>query len=139
MVPDRRRLDQLFCVSSRRTQTNAKNSGRWKGQQDQEGVGWTFRHRTPLAGESVADFYVRTTEYWNVEAGKTVGQAAADRGDAMSSKELKREGFSLARKRYDELKPVLERLEELENMQQDKEEKKAKKKSEKKPKKDRLR
>ena len=64
-------------------------------------------HRTPLAGESVADFYACTTEYWNVEAGKTVGQAAADRGDAMSSKGLKREGFSLARERYDELKPVL--------------------------------
>ena len=96
--------------------------------------------RTPLMGESVADFYARTTEYWNMEAAKTVGQVAADSGDSMSAKELKREGFQLAKHRYDELKPVLDRLNELEAMQHEaEEEKKAKKssKGEKERKKDR--
>eukprot|EP00970_Alexandrium_tamarense_P009700 scaffold1943_cov76-Alexandrium_tamarense.AAC.1 len=75
-----------------------------------------------------------------MEAVKTVGQAAADRGEALSSKELKREGFQLANDRFDELKPILDRLNELETMQQEAEEhKKEKKKTkpEKKPKKDR--
>lgn len=95
--------------------------------------------RTPLMGESVADFYARTTEYWNVEAANSVGKAAADRGEAMSAKELKREGFQLAKERYEELKPILDRLNELETVQMESEEKKAKKKADKKPKKDRLR
>ena len=95
---------------------------------------------TPLAGESVADFYARTTEHWNAEAESTAGRVAADRGEAMSAKELKREGFRLARERYERLKPVLDRLDELESAQLERgEDRKAKKKSEKKPKKDRLR
>lgn len=105
-----------------------------------EQLGLDNDQRTPLMGENKADFYSRTTEYWNMEAVKTVGQAAADRGEALSSKELKREGFQLANDRFDELKPILDRLNELETMQQEAEEhKKEKKKTkpEKKPKKDR--
>jgi len=104
-----------------------------------EKLGVDNEQRTPLMGEAVADFYARTTEYWNVEAANSVGKIAADRGDVMSTKELKREGFHLAKERYEELKPILERLTELENMQLESEDKKAKKKAEKKPKKDRLR
>ena len=87
--------------------------------------------RTPLMGESVADFYARTTEHWNVEASKSVGKVAADRGEAMSNKELKREGFNLAKQRYEELQPILDRLNELEGMQKESEEKKDKKKDKK--------
>ncbi|KAL7534458.1 hypothetical protein ACHAXR_005887, partial [Thalassiosira sp. AJA248-18] len=104
-----------------------------------EKLGVDNEMRTPLMEESVADFYARTTEYWNVEAANSVGKAAADRGEAMSAKELKREGFQLAKERYEELKPILDRLNELETVQMESEEKKAKKKADKKPKKDRLR
>jgi len=93
-----------------------------------ENLGVDNEQCTPLAGESVAEFYARTTEYWNAEAVKSVGKLAADRGEALSAKELKREGFHLANKRYEELKPILERLTELESMQQDNDESKAKKK-----------
>ena len=104
-----------------------------------EKLGVDEEQRTPLMGESVADFYARTTEYWNVEAANSVGKAAADRGDALSAKELKREGFHLAQARYEELAPILDRLNELEAAQAESEEKRAKKKAEKKPKKDRMR
>ncbi|KAL9185020.1 hypothetical protein ACHAXT_002797 [Thalassiosira profunda] len=104
-----------------------------------EKLGVDDEQRTPLMGESVADFYARTTEYWNVEAANSVGKAAADRGDALSAKELKREGFHLAQARYEELAPILDRLNELEAAQAESEEKRAKKKAEKKPKKDRMR
>ncbi|KAL7546836.1 hypothetical protein ACHAWF_010164 [Thalassiosira exigua] len=104
-----------------------------------EKLGVDNEQRTPLMGETVAEFYARTTNYWNTEAANSVGKAAADQGEALSSKELKREGFHLAKERYDELRPILDRLNELESAQAESEEKKAKKKLEKKPKKDRLR
>lgn len=90
--------------------------------------------RTPLTGESVADFYARTRDVWNVEASNSVGKVAADRGEAMSSKELKREGFHLAKLRYEELQPILDRLNELEGMQQEGEEMKKERKKDKKSK-----
>ncbi|GKY94895.1 kelch domain containing 4 [Mayamaea pseudoterrestris] len=61
--------------------------------------------RTPQANESLAEFYSRTSGYWNDQ----VSQAAAP--DAtMSTKELKREGFALARTRFEELEPIWLRL-----------------------------
>lgn len=104
-------------------------------------LGTDNEQRTPLMGESVADFYARTTDYWNMEAAKTVGQEAADRGEAMSSKELKGEAFQMAKDRFEEIRPVLERLNELDSMQKEAEEcrkEKKKAKADKKTKKDRL-
>jgi hypothetical protein len=95
--------------------------------------------RNPLLGETVADFYARTTHYWNEEAAKLAENRAADRGGSISTKELKREGFHLAKERHEEIKQILERLGELESLQLEFEEKKARKKAEKKPKKDTLR
>lgn len=94
--------------------------------------------RTPLAGESVADFYARTTEHWNAEATR---EAAAEGGEAASTKELRREGFRLARERYEELTPVLRRLDELQGAETEADEKKAAKKrgDKKQPKKERRR
>ena len=94
--------------------------------------------RNPLLGETVADFYARTTHYWNEEAAK-LENLAADRGGSISTKELKRSGFHLAKERHEELNQILDRLRELENLQLDFEEKKARKKAEKKPKKHTLR
>jgi hypothetical protein len=66
-------------------------------------------NRTPVDGESLADFYSRTSKYWNNLAMEAHTGADAE----LSNKELKREGFKLAQTRFDELKPVLERLGEL--------------------------
>eukprot|EP00957_Ditylum_brightwellii_P051215 3882650-Ditylum_brightwellii.AAC.1 len=43
-------------------------------------------------------------------------------GERLTAKELKREGFALARKRYEELTPVLERLNDLDAQQREAEE-----------------
>lgn len=104
-------------------------------------LGTDNEQRTPLMGESVADFYARTTDYWNMAAAKTVGQEAADRGEAMSSKELKGVAFQMAKDRFEEIRPVLDRLHELDSMQKEAEEcrkEKKKVKADKKTKKDRL-
>ncbi|KAL3777575.1 hypothetical protein ACHAW5_008594 [Stephanodiscus triporus] len=95
--------------------------------------------RNPLLGETVADFYTRTSHYWIEEAAKLAENRAAYRGGSISTKELKREGFHLANERHEELKQILDRLDELESFQLEFEEKKARKKAEKKPKKDTLR
>jgi hypothetical protein len=102
-----------------------------------EKLGVDNAQRTPQMGESVAEFYARTTEYWSGEAAKSVGKAAADSGERLSAKEMAREGFLMAKVRYDELKPVLERLDELEEMQKEVVEEKQKKKEKKSSKKDR--
>ena len=102
-----------------------------------EKLGIGDAQRTPQMGESVAEFYARTTEHWSMEAAKSAGVVAADSGERLSAKELAREGFLLAKKRYDELKPVLQRLDELEAMQREGAEEKQKKKDKKKSKKDR--
>jgi hypothetical protein len=66
-------------------------------------------NRTPNTGESLADYYSRTSEYWNVKAAEVV----ATTSEELSNKELKREGFKLAKDRFEELKPILNRLAEL--------------------------
>jgi N-acetylneuraminic acid mutarotase len=66
--------------------------------------------RTPLTGESKADFYARTSGYWNELAAQI---CSVDAKEPLSAKELKREGFALARTRFEELEPVMERLREL--------------------------
>lgn len=66
--------------------------------------------RTPQSGESLSDFYARTATYWNEEAVSMLSK----RGEQVASaKELKREAFALARKRFEDLEPVLERLANL--------------------------
>ena len=65
-------------------------------------------NRTPQPSEILADFYSRTADYWNERA------AQMEVGDAeLTQKELKRKGFGLAKERYEELEPILERLREL--------------------------
>lgn len=58
---------------------------------------------TPQPGEALRDFYSRTKSYWaNVAHEQSAGQS---RG-----KEMRRDGFELAEKRYLELKPVLDEI-----------------------------
>mmetsp|Transcript_16016 Transcript_16016/g.34847 ORF Transcript_16016/g.34847 Transcript_16016/m.34847 type:complete len:872 (-) Transcript_16016:57-2672(-) len=91
--------------------------------------------RTPELGESMADFYSRTAEHWETRAVEVVASAAKSEGAVanssadLSAKELKRQGFNMARERYEELKPVLDSLMGLEAHQQEKKVKRASKKA----------
>ena len=93
-------------------------------------------NRTPLSGEDLASFYSRTALHWEMQASEIYMKTENSGNDEISVKELKREGFSLARDRFEEVKPVLERLDELQgNFEEKEEHKKEKKKSSKKDKK----
>ncbi|KAK0491994.1 galactose oxidase [Armillaria luteobubalina] len=59
---------------------------------------------TPLPGETLAMFYSRSREYW---AQKAHG-ASDNRG-----KQLRRDGFGLAKERYAEYKPILQEVEKI--------------------------
>ena len=103
-------------------------------------VGGDNEPRNPVPGETLAEFYSRTMHYWNEEAAKSAGKLPADRGMPITTtKEVKREGFCLAKERHEEIERILGRLGELESLLLECDEKKARKKAEKKPKKDRLR
>lgn len=78
----------------------------------------TDSERTPLAGESLRDFYARTQVYWATLVLQQWQEAQAGRSsgseEALSEKEIKRQGFALAGERYEELLPTLNQLNELE-------------------------
>jgi N-acetylneuraminic acid mutarotase len=90
--------------------------------------------RTPQMGEVLAEFYSRTNQYWNDQAAANIAARSSDT-EKLSSKELKRQGFKLASERYDELRPVLERLDELELQRAEAEEDKKNRKEKRKGKK----
>lgn len=48
---------------------------------------------TPQAGESLAQFFARSREYWT-------GKAHEQNGSGNRGKELRRDGFALAEQRY---------------------------------------
>ncbi|VFQ77782.1 unnamed protein product [Cuscuta campestris] len=68
-------------------------------------LGLSDAQRTPVAGESLRDFYKRTNTYW---------QMAAYEHTQHTGKELRKDGFDLAESRYKELKPILDELAILE-------------------------
>jgi N-acetylneuraminic acid mutarotase len=78
--------------------------------------------RTPQPNESLADFFARTSDHWNEQARKSASEE-------LSAKELKREGFGLARKQFEELEPVMEMLQGLGFQCQDDDKAKAEKRS----------
>jgi len=88
----------------------SKRSGlREEAAQLIEKFGLEDESTTPSDGESLADFYTRTSKYWNQKA----RDAVVGTGTELSTKEVKREGFKLAQTRFEELKPVIDRLVEL--------------------------
>ena len=91
--------------------------------------------RTPQLGESLADFYSRTSNYWNekviVIQNEAVTEGKIANQEKLSLKEMKREGFLLAKERFVELEPVLTRLNEIEEIQNSAEMNKKSNKSEK--------
>ncbi|KAL3684696.1 hypothetical protein R1sor_002718 [Riccia sorocarpa] len=76
-------------------------------------LGLADAQRTPLAGETLREFFNRTLMYW---------QEAAYAHTQHTGKELRKDGFDLAESRYKELKPVLDELEKLEKEQKAEEE-----------------
>ncbi|KAH8548731.1 galactose oxidase [Umbelopsis sp. PMI_123] len=62
---------------------------------------------TPNLGESLRDFYARTTEFWARKAFEEDEEGTA-RGKA-----LRRDGFSMAEQRYQEYQPILQEIEKL--------------------------
>ncbi|GAA5907738.1 Kel3p [Sporobolomyces salmoneus] len=61
---------------------------------------------TPEVGETLAIFYARTKTYWAQKAHETI--AAGNRG-----KELRKSGFEIAQQRYEEYRPMLERIQAI--------------------------
>lgn len=61
---------------------------------------------TPLPAESLRDFYARSKSYW-------AGVAHQQSQGQVRGKEMRRDGFELAEKRYQELKPVLEEIQRI--------------------------
>ncbi|XP_044497365.1 kelch domain-containing protein 4 isoform X2 [Mangifera indica] len=76
-------------------------------------LGLSDSQKTPMPGESLKDFYKRTSLYW---------QMAAHEHTQHTGKELRKDGFDLAETRYRELKPILDELAILEAEQKAEEE-----------------
>ncbi|KAH9776622.1 DUF4110 domain-containing protein [Citrus sinensis] len=74
-------------------------------EQIRANLGLSDSQRTPMPGESLKDFYRRTSMYW---------QMAAHEHTQHTGKELRKDGFDLAEARYRELKPILDELAVLE-------------------------
>ncbi|CAK9143482.1 unnamed protein product [Ilex paraguariensis] len=77
-------------------------------EQIRASLGLSDSQRTPMPGESLKDFYKRTSMYW---------QMAAYEHTQHTGKELRKDGFDLAVSRYNELKPILDELAILEEEQ----------------------
>jgi len=90
-------------------QQGSSNSKREEMAELEAQYGLSDTSRTPQPTEALADFYARTAAHWNEQA---AAARTPDQGEA-SAKELKREGFALARERYEELAPIMERLRKL--------------------------
>ncbi|XP_031253439.1 kelch domain-containing protein 4 isoform X2 [Pistacia vera] len=82
-------------------------------EQIRANLGLSDSQRTPMPGESLKDFYRRTSMYW---------QMAAHEHTQHTGKELRKDGFDLAESRYRELKPILDELAMLEAEQKAEEE-----------------
>lgn len=98
--------------------TNDRRAIRAEMEKLQEQLDLDDINRTPQMGENLRDFFARTATYWSSE----IAQRADTHERQLSIKEIKREGFSMAEERYNELLPILERLNVLEQEQKEAEE-----------------
>lgn len=97
--------------SKSKKSSNSKRAGlRHEVAELNERYGLEDLNRTPNSGETLADFYSRTSTTWNDEAATQLAGTDSD----LSNKELKRQGFMLAKERFEELQPVLDRLADIE-------------------------
>lgn len=99
--------DELIVGADRDAEKNTEELVQLRSDYDLDNA-----MRTPQEGEALADFYSRTSAYWNEQA--TEALKASGGPDEPTKKELKREGFQLARTRFEELESILERFKLLE-------------------------
>lgn len=81
--------------------TNDRRAIRAEMEKLQEQLNLDDINRTPQMGENLRDFFARTANYWSTE----IAQRADTHERQLSIKEIKREGFSMAEERYNELLP----------------------------------
>jgi hypothetical protein len=69
----------------------------------------------PLMNESLADFYSRTSKFWSHQAITKNIQCTEEASEdtLVSEKEIKKIGFDLAREKFLEVKPIVERIREI--------------------------
>ncbi|KAG7367506.1 galactose oxidase [Nitzschia inconspicua] len=101
--------DTRALVPTKKSSKHTRSGLRDEVAKLNEQYGLDDENRTPNPGEALADFYSRTVEYWNSCAKKEL----AGTDDVLSNKELKRQGFAMAKERYLELESVFTRLIEL--------------------------
>ena len=70
--------------------------------------------RTPQPGENLREFFVRTKEYWLLEAASGRNESKRDQ---VLGKELRKIAFQHAEDRFQELFPILQQLNALEEEQ----------------------
>ena len=61
---------------------------------------------TPIPGEVLRSFYERTKAYW-------ASVAMAESGNQLRGKEMRKQGFALADRRFSEYKPILDEIERI--------------------------
>lgn len=81
--------------------TNDRRAIRAEMEKLQEQLDLDDVNRTPQMGENLRDFFARTANYWSAE----IAQRADTHERQLSIKEIKREGFTMAEERYNELLP----------------------------------
>ncbi|KAK4395721.1 Kelch domain-containing protein 4 [Sesamum angolense] len=101
------------CYNKGRRKKPRRKEKRVRIEQIRASLGLSDSQRTPMPGESLKDFYKRTNMYW---------QMAAYEHTQHTGKELRKDGFDLAKARYKELKPILDELAILEAEQKAEEE-----------------
>lgn len=67
----------------------------------------------PNMNESLADFYSRTSKYWTHQAFITIKLEDTSEDAVVSEKKMKKIGFDLAREKFLEVKPIVERIREI--------------------------
>jgi hypothetical protein len=65
----------------------------------------------PKFGETLTVYYARTVDYWTKEA--------FQRETDNVGKALRREGFELAKEKFDQMQPILQELKDLEQLSSD--------------------
>lgn len=100
---DTKEIEQTFNVgeSSRKDQLKAQLGA----LRDKHGL--ADPERTPAPREELSDFYSRTSKYWNKKTGLSKEAGS-------SSKEIKNQGFALAKERFDSLTEVFQEFMKLE-------------------------
>ncbi|CAN6449208.1 unnamed protein product [Victoria cruziana] len=106
-------MDAAVAILTGKGVTLRRKERRARIEQIRANLGLSESQRTPMPGESLRDFYRRTSLYW---------QMAAHEHTQHTGKELRKDGFDLAESRYRELQPILVELARLEVEQKAEEE-----------------